>query len=172
MRIGDRSELRPLREVDADELFRLTDTNRARLREWLPWVDRTRAVGDTLAFIRSGGEETWAICRDGRIAGTIGLSHDALNEAGRIGYWIGAEFEGQGLVTRAVRAVCDRAFAAGLHRIEIRCAPGNRRSRRIPERLGFSEEGRLREAEKLPDRYVDLVVYGVLASEWPHIVQK
>jgi ribosomal-protein-serine acetyltransferase len=42
----------------------------------------------------------------------------------------------------------------------------NRRSRSIPERLGFRQEGVLRKAELVGDRYVDHIVYVTLASEW------
>jgi ribosomal-protein-serine acetyltransferase len=49
--------------------------------------------------------------------------------------------------------------------VEVRAAPENRRSRAIPERLGFREEGQLREAERVKGRYLDSVVYGMLASE-------
>jgi len=62
----------------------------------------------------------------------------------------------------------DHAFGAWrLHRVEIRAGVENARSRAIPERLGFRREGVLREAERVGDRYVDQVVYAVLAGDWP-----
>jgi ribosomal-protein-serine acetyltransferase len=53
-----------------------------------------------------------------------------------------------------------------LHRLEVRCAVANARSRAIPERLGFRLEGTIREAEWLYDRFVDHAVYGLLEAEW------
>ena len=54
----------------------------------------------------------------------------------------------------------------GLNKVEIHCATENRRSCAIPERLGFKQEGVLRQGEWLYDHFVDLAVYGLLASEW------
>lgn len=71
-------------------------------------------------------------------------------------------------MTRACQAMITYAFhTMKLNKVEIRCATENVRSRAIPERLGFKEEGLIRQAEWLYDHYVDLVVYGLLASEWP-----
>ena len=55
----------------------------------------------------------------------------------------------------------------GVHRVEIRVASSNVRSRRIPERLGFTHEGKQREASPAPDgSYDDLEIYSVLDREW------
>jgi ribosomal-protein-serine acetyltransferase len=70
-------------------------------------------------------------------------------------------------MTRAVSALIDHAFGPlGMHRVEIRSAVSNDRSRALCERLGLVEEGVLREAEAFTDRYHDLVVYSALAHEW------
>jgi ribosomal-protein-serine acetyltransferase len=68
---------------------------------------------------------------------------------------------------RAVRALVDHAFGTWrLHRVEIRVAVDNARSRAIPERLGFKEAGLLSNAERIGERLIDQVVYAVLAVEW------
>jgi ribosomal-protein-serine acetyltransferase len=53
-----------------------------------------------------------------------------------------------------------------MHKVEIRAASGNKKSRAVPERLGFKQEGCIRQAEYLYDHYVDHVVYGMLDLEW------
>jgi ribosomal-protein-serine acetyltransferase len=149
--------------------------NEDRLRAWVPWLKHTTSVDSTRRFIRQrlqrladGNGWTSGIWCRGSLAGEIGYDFiDWDNRFTEIGYWVGAAFEGKGLVSRACRALVEHAFAElGLIRVQIRCAVENRRSRSIPERLGFKLEGCLRSAERLPDCYVDLVVYGMLASEW------
>jgi ribosomal-protein-serine acetyltransferase len=70
-------------------------------------------------------------------------------------------------MTASCGCLLDYAFRnLGMNRVEIRCATGNTRSRAIPERLGFKEEGTVRQAEWLYDHYVDHVVYSMLRDEW------
>jgi ribosomal-protein-serine acetyltransferase len=167
--------LRLFEEADADELFALTDRNRAHLEPWMPWIPATRSPEDTLAFIRLTRRQVAdndglqvAILRDGTIAGVAGYHRvDWANRATSIGYWLSADAQGRGTMTEAVRALVDHAFVEwGLERVEIQAAVDNARSRAIPERLGFREEGVRRHAERVGDRWHDLAVYAMLAADW------
>ncbi|HEX2104580.1 MAG TPA: GNAT family protein [Solirubrobacteraceae bacterium] len=168
--------LRLLEESDADELYALTDRNRVHLEPWMPWIPAIRAPDDTLEFIRltrrqvadNDGLAT-AIVRDGAIVGVVGYHRvDWANRATSIGYWLSADAQGRGTMTEAVRALVDHAFGAwGLERVEIAAAVDNARSRAIPERLGFRQEGVRRRAERVGDRYVDLAIYAMIAADRP-----
>jgi ribosomal-protein-serine acetyltransferase len=84
-----------------------------------------------------------------------------------IGYWLGESYQGKGLMTGACRALVDYLFSElRLQRIEIRCATSNARSCAVPQRLGFTKEGVLRQAQAFDDHYLDLEVYGLLAEDW------
>ncbi|WP_067727813.1 GNAT family N-acetyltransferase [Oceanobacillus damuensis] len=167
--------LRQLKLQDANDLFQLTDYAREYLREWLPWVDSTRKPEDTLAFIdqtlksaESKRALTAGIYFKGKLVGLISFnSIDWANRIGYIGYWLSPDYQGHGIVTSAARALTDYAFSTlELNRVDIRAAYENKKSRAIAERLGFTEEGKIRHAEWLYDHYVDHVIYGMLASEW------
>lgn len=168
-------ELRILEDWDAEEMYRLIDRNREHLRQWLPWVDYETSVEDSRNFIRTSLQHyldnesfSLGIRFQGQLAGVIG--YHTINWPSRkveIGYWLGAEFQGKGLMTRSCRAMVTYAFEKLLlNRVTILCATGNLRSRAIPERLGFTQEGILRESEWLYDHFVDLVGYSMLAREW------
>lgn len=173
--VSEGIELRLLEERHAEELFALTDRNRAYLREWLPWVDGTITSDDTRAFIRHTLAQLAAnngfqasIAFRGELAGAIGLhSIDWNNRKTEIGYWLDANLQGKGIMTRCCGVVVDHAFKElGLNRVEIRCATDNNKSCSIPERLGFTREGMARDAEWLYDHFVDQALYGMLAREW------
>jgi ribosomal-protein-serine acetyltransferase len=170
----ERFQLRPLTEADAEELHSLIEANRQRLAQWLRWA-ATQTFGDTVGFIqeteaqakRNDGFQS-GIVIDERLAGVIGfIKVDWENRSTGLGYWLGAEHEGRGVMTEAVRAMVDHALQAWeLNRVEIRVAAENRRSRAIPERLGFRRDGTLRQAEQANGRYLDSVVYSMLAPDW------
>jgi ribosomal-protein-serine acetyltransferase len=93
---------------------------------------------------------------------------DWPNKATYLEYWLGASYQGKGIMTASCRAVIDYAFGTvDLHRLTIRCAAENRRSRRIPERLGFTFEGITRHGEWLYDHFVDHAVYGLIKGDTP-----
>lgn len=175
LRIESYLRLELLDQSHAVELFELIDGNREYLRRWLPWLDSSKYLQNTVDFIKYSqiqfkenlGLQLGIRYRE-KLAGVIGFhKFDWLNRSAGIGYWLGESHQGKGLITRTCGCLLDYAFGnLGLNRIEIRCAVGNSRSRAVPERLGFSEEGMIREAEWLYDHYVDHVVYGILRDEW------
>jgi ribosomal-protein-serine acetyltransferase len=168
--LGDGVEVRKLEPADAEEIYALVATERERLKARMPWADGA-TVETTRAFIEanvsSNGLDALGIFVDGGYAGGIGIRPDELEGDCEIGYWISSAYEGRGLVTAACRALVDHAFGElGLHRVTIRVAPDNARSRAIPERLGFTHEGVMREAGRTSLGHNDLVVYGLLDREW------
>jgi len=173
--VGDAFDLRLFDEADATELHSLIEVNREQLARWLPWA-ATQTFEDTQKYIEQARVQAvrdealqLAVVCGGRVAGAIGcVSVDWPNRSTSIGYWLAEEFQGRGTMSAAVRALADHALRVwDLNRVEIRVATENRRSRAIPERLGFREEGLLRQAQRIGDRVVDLAVYSTLAGDSP-----
>ncbi len=168
------SRLRLLEEADAEELHALIYANRDHLSRWLSWA-ASQTFEDTLGFIRktrgqltkNNGFQLAIVC-EGCIIGMAGYhSVDWYSRLTSIGYWLAEEHQGRGTMTEAVWALTDHALSVwDLNRVEIRAAVENHRSRAIPERLGFREEGTLRAADRVGDHFLDSVVYSILAADW------
>lgn len=167
--------LRMLSARDADDLFSLTDRSRDYLQKWLSWLEGTTSVEDSLQYIKhtfyayNNRQGVHAgIFYHEELVGVVAFHRlDYTNRIGTIGYWLGEEFQGKGIMTDAVASIVTYGFEdLRLNRIEIRVAPENTASRAIPERLRFTKEGRLRQAERLYDTYVDHIIYSMLAEEW------
>jgi ribosomal-protein-serine acetyltransferase len=172
--VGEDCRLRLLDEDDAAELHALIDANRMLLAAWLPWA-ASQTLEDTVGFIRrtrkqsegNDGFQAVVICGEAiaGVAGYVGV--DWRNRSTSLGYWLGADHHGRGTMTSVVRVLVDHALSTwDLNRVEIRAAEENWPSRAIPERLGFRQDGISRQAELVGGRYLDLVVYSMLAADW------
>ena len=103
---------------------------------------------------------------DGSILGGVTLRHfDPMRGVIEVGYGLFAEARGQGLATRAVRAVAREAFASGIWRIEAHVRVGNDASERVLERAGFTREGIKRRLLRHDGRRVDATGFSLLAGE-------
>ena len=168
-------ELRLAVQSYAEPAFALIGRNREYLRRWLPWVDNTWSVEDVAQWIVRGLEqlarnEGWhaALWYRDQLAGFVGFKPvNWMDLRVEIGYWLGEEFQGNGLMTDAVRAATGYAFREWcLNRVEIRCAVENHRSVAIPRRLGFVQEGLLRQAFRVRDEFQELLLFGMLREDW------
>lgn len=136
----DRLLLRPMRADDAPEIARLISD--WRVIRWLtapPWPYRLEDAETYLEGV--GSTETYAITRDDRFMGAVGI-HARPGRPGReLGYWLGTPFHGHGYMTEAAGAAVDAFFATGASEIYSGYLIGNGPSANVLAKLGFKVGG-------------------------------
>jgi RimJ/RimL family protein N-acetyltransferase len=167
--------LRPFRAADAPQVRRLAGA---------------RAIADTTANIPhpypEGAAEEWIASHpplfearklvtfavtlkdNDELVGAISLMDISLqSERAEVGYWVGKPYWNRGICTEAAQEVLRYAFDdMHLQRVQGRYFRRNPASGRVMEKLGMREEGCLRSFEKKWDRFEDVVICGILRSEW------
>jgi ribosomal-protein-serine acetyltransferase len=175
LRVDAKTLIRIPKPEQAAEMADLVRSNLDRLAVWMPWATADYSlqtaqdfVARTRQYFEESGRIEGVIMIDGRIAGSIGFHDlDLVNKNAHVGYWIGREHEGLGIVTKSCSELISYLFdSLELNRIQINCNVGNVRSRRVAERLGFKLEGIMRQVEWLHDHFGDWAVYGLLKEEW------
>jgi len=145
IQVDDDTQLRLVREEDAEELLALILSDREHLRTFMDWVDEVHNVEYELAFINARLEEydrgaglQFNVVHRGRIVGATGtVVLDRANEVAEVGYFITSTHQGRGLMTRAVGAFIDHLFRTeGMHRVYARLITTNQREARPPLRGG------------------------------------
>jgi RimJ/RimL family protein N-acetyltransferase len=162
-----------LRELRADDREAVLETMRDPLvARWLNMP--ARPSGDDFAALLR-------LVLDGRASGTrIDFAVTANGDDAPVGaviasrrhrdnyelaYLAGPHGRGRGLMTRAVRLLCEWLFGEGVGRIEVRTHPLNDASRRLAERCGFQPEGRERKSVWLHGRREDALVFSLLPED-------
>lgn len=175
LKVDSEIVLKEIELSDAEDIFKLIDSNRKNLRIWLSFIDSTKEIEDTKDFIRSTlflpeyiRDFVAVIIYNGQKIGLIGFKlTDFVNKKTEIGYWISKEFENKGIVTKSVVKMINYAFNnLELNRIQIKCGIGNEKSSKIPKKLNFKLEGIERSAELLNGKFIDAEVYSILKDEW------
>ncbi len=177
-KIDENIEMRLVSEKYVAELVSVVNENLDYLHDWMPWATEDYNKATALEFIKlrrvlfaENRSLGLFIFLDEKLVGGIGFNNLNLNNRStEIGYWIAKKEQGRGIVTKCCREIIKHAFdELNLNRIVIRCATENAKSQAIPERLGFTKEGVLRQSEWLHNSFVDLVVYSLLKEEWENI---
>ena len=169
--------LRAFRESDAAPMFEIIERDREYLAEFLPWVDDVATVEDEAEFVKNtmsqpttGTEARASFIIEYRseIAGTIGVRlTDSPSRIGEIGYLLAEPMQHKGVMTRACEAVTRHGFAEmDLRRIEIYADPENPRSRAIPLRLGYSDDGISPYAMRATGKTRQMAAYSMTIEDW------
>lgn len=170
--VTDDIVLYPLSVDDIFKIFNTLNQEREYMREWLPFVDTTQDAEDTGNYVRyvlQTGEQQFTIYYKEKFVGLAGFKDiDKDNHKTEIGYWLSQYAQGKGVMTQAVQKLLQYAFnEMDMNRVQIKVAINNKKSRNIPEKLGFQVEGIERDGELLVDsEYTDIVIYSLLRREY------
>ena len=147
----ERLTLRPLHPDDAPALHRLiNDWEVTRTLAELPYpYPRELAdewIASTIDRLASGAAYHLAITgHEGKketLVGVVGLTLDAPNRTGRLGYWVGRAYWRHGVATEAAGKLTRWAFAnLAIDRIVAEVAQNNDASCAVLKRLGFQQTG-------------------------------
>ena len=110
----------------------------------------------------------WVIEYGGKIIGSISVVNQSQrDEFAEIGYCIGFDYWGKGIMTEAAKAVIDFLFKVGFNRISIEHAVKNPGSGKVAEKCGMTLEGTKRQYFKSAGgEFLDINEYSILRSEW------
>ena len=114
------------------------------------------------------GQLCRAIDVGGQAVGTISLTvgGDVYRRSGELGYWLGEEFWGRGIMTAAVQRICREGFERfDLVRIYAEPFASNTASRRVLEKAGFTLEGVMRRGVYKDGQVLDYCMYALLRDE-------
>jgi [ribosomal protein S5]-alanine N-acetyltransferase len=163
----ERLVLRPLVPEHAEALHAIfADPKAMRFWQEPPHQDvaRTRAM---IAGLVSGSERAWALVpREGGDA--IGLVYYLGNVgAPGMGYILGPDWWGKGLMAEAVRGALDYGFdTLGVDRVELWIDARNLASWRLAERVGFQRRAAFRQKYPHAATPHDTLVYGLHLEDW------
>jgi ribosomal-protein-alanine N-acetyltransferase len=168
----DRLVLRRLEADDLEDIFEYaSDREVAKHTSWPAHTtieDSREFINYVLELYKNGEVAPWGVVCEGKVVGTCGFLYWNLHSSwAEIGYALASKYWGRGLMTEAVWEIISFGFQKmKLNRIQGRCEVENIASVRVMEKAGMKMEGVLREHEYSNGRYLDMIVYSILRSEW------
>lgn len=160
-----RCTVRPWRLDDAESLARYANNHQIwlRVRDLFP---HPYTIQDAHEFLQRAISEQpemkFCVDIDGAAVGGIGVhpGEDVHRHTATMGYWLGEQFWGRGIMTEAVAAVTDFCFDNfPLRRISAEVFSSNPASARALEKAGFSFEGHLKNHVLKEGKLLDSVLY-------------
>lgn len=121
-----------------------------------------------IAFIEMATKDNpihiFAIDVDGKAVGGIGIhpQHDIMKKNAELGYWLGEEYWGKGIVSNAIKQMIDFAFRTyDINRVFARPFGTNMASQKVLEKCGFKLEARFEKVILKNGEYLDELVYAI-----------
>jgi RimJ/RimL family protein N-acetyltransferase len=168
----DKLILRPLDFDDAPEILEYAGhadvaATTLHIPHPYPPEDAEIFVAATHDNMQNGRGFTFAMTRDDKLIGCIGLGIQPENNVGEMGYWLGKPYWGQGYTTEAARRMITFSFdELLLNKVFAQCFVHNTASARVMQKAGMTYEGTLRQHIRKAGTYHDLHCYGILRVDF------
>lgn len=166
---GERVSLHTVEEEDLDAFARARSDPDLRVPLCIDTPENRESLEEFHEETVSGGDGYWFVAAvDGETVGAV-MFPELYESDGvaDLAYWVLPEHQNEGYGSEAVSLLLDYGFDdLRLHRVRADCLASNDASRGLLESLGFTQEGRFREASFQDGTHVDVLRYGLLASEW------
>ena len=141
------------------------------LRDGLPYPYTEQDGKEFISAMLSADENetfAFAIMVDDKVVGSIGIFRQGNihSQTAELGYYIAEEYWGKGIMTEAVKQICEYVFAkSDIIRIYAEPFAYNIASCRVLEKVGFQYEGTLRSNAVKNGRVIDMEMYSLLKAE-------
>jgi ribosomal-protein-serine acetyltransferase len=160
---------------DAGVFYNVIQKNRTHLRTALPWVDRIQQIAHAEAYllqcldaVHNQTGFTLGMMHNDTLIGSVSV-FDWLHEVrkAQIGFWLDKDYERKGYITTTLKVLIPYLFEQlKLNKIEMQHYTLNERSAQVASRLGFKIEGVMRQHFMHNGSLVDVVLQGLLQSDW------
>lgn len=141
------------------------------LRDGLPYPYTEQDGKEFISTMLSADENetfAFAITVDNMVIGSIGIFRQGNihRQTAELGYYIAEEYWGKGIMTEAVKQICEYVFAnSDIIRIYAEPFAYNIASCRALEKAGFQYEGTLRSNAVKNSKVIDMKMYSLLKEE-------
>ena len=141
------------------------------LRDGLPYPYSEQDGIDFISSMLSANEDetfAFAITLDNKVIGSIGVfrQQNIHRQTAEMGYYIAEEYWGKGIMTDAVKQICEYVFKnSDILRIYAEPFAYNTGSCRVLEKAGFQYEGTLRNNAVKNGKVIDMKMYSLLREE-------
>jgi [ribosomal protein S5]-alanine N-acetyltransferase len=124
--------------------------------------------GSNLTDLRKYESYRWFVASETEILGNVSLKNISHSMGyAEIGYGVAEEHHGRGIATASVKLLVDKVFKeTTLRKLVAFVHDKNRPSRRVLEKVGFRQEGFLREHYVINSKPADEILYSLLKHEW------
>lgn len=165
---GERVNLRTVEEEDLEFLRDYYNHPDIRTEVLNPKPANLKQEQDFFENIVSSDESLQLlICLDEEPIGMAGIEKTKDQGAGELGIWLKPGQQGNGYGPEAAELILDHALnQLRFHKIFARVKDDNEPSHKVWQRLGFREEGVLKEHSYQDGEYFDVHLYGVTEDEW------